>query len=1052
MNSPQISGTLRFGGTAEMRTPIYQVFPCGAPQPSQMAMFTDAMAAYTGKSFPNYHLLHDFTVQEYRTFWRYLLQWLQGQLEWSGNIEPVCVGDECEHAVFFPNVHLNYADNLLNLKVAPADAPAITACYADGRRSRLTRGELRNHVACLAQSLSRLGISTGDHVVGMMRNDAEAIIAALAATAIGATLSTASPEMGVESLFDRFGPLSPKLLFAHTVDHAPHTKAKLVDKIGELAAVLPSLNSIVCLDGTISMNDVPPRIYGLQQLIDEGNASEFIWDQFPFNHPLFILFSSGTTGKPKCIVHGAGGSLLEHVKEHRLHCNLLPGDRMYFHTSCAWMMWNWQLSALASGVEIVTYDGPISSVDKLWHLVADEGVTVFGTSPAYLKMCEDMGIDPGEQFDLRALRAVLSTGAILFDNQFFWVRDHVKNVPVQSISGGTDILGCFVLGHPDLPVYAGEAQCKSLGLGVQAWEGGTSVMGIGQLVCTNPFPSRPLGFFGDSDGLSFHNAYFAKNPSVWTHGDLIEFSPEGTARLYGRCDGILNVRGINVGPGEIYHVLSTIPAIRNAIVVEQRFQTDGQCGEGFDQRIVLLVTLQPGVELTNTLVAQIRFDLAQKASSAHVPNCIIAVDELPMTHSGKLSESAVRSVVNGLPVANESALCNPDCLATIASHPKLKQAAPISLPTDWSYQDLERYLQLQWERLLGFTPIESHESFFELGGNSLLGARALGELNMATGYAVSLATLLVAPTIAELATIIFERKQPCLSPLMVQIRAGAERPVFFVHSASGSVMELWEVIKQLETSRRIYGLQARGLDGDQPAQRHVKEMATSYIEQMRTVQHSGPYAIIGYSLGGLIALEIAQQLLSAGERIEMLSMLDTYVPEHHLPLGPRLQYQYRNISRHLRMFIALPFGQRSSYFRQKMLAATNHLRMRTGRMPYCSETSPDSVQEPMRSLRESMRVAMACYHPKAYHGGPIMYIRASKTLPDRGDPLPLWRRLARDGLTVVPVIADHHNLVTGDNAKIVAAVLQQELSTPAQPHLLCPTQTTVSSRREYRMH
>ena len=483
---------------------------------SRLTAFMLHCARLTGQNFPDQAAFQRFTVSQFRDFWRLLLDWAKLPVE--GDAEPICTHDACETASFFPNLRLNYAEALLDGNDA---APAITACHDSAPAHRLSRAELRGQVARAAASLQELGLATGDRAVAIARNDEAAAVACLSAAAVGASFSTAPPDMGEEAILSRFSQLSPRLLFCHT----EASGRSMAERVALVASRLPSLAAIVTLDDGAVSSQGNARVLALADLAASSRPALRQWPRLPFNHPLFILFSSGTTGAPKCIVHGAGGTLLEHIKEHRLHCDLGSGDWLFFHTSCAWMMWNWQLSALAGGTEIVLYDGPVCGPDTLWRIAARQRVSHFGTSPAYLKLCQDRGYEPARTHDLAPLRSVMSTGSILHDQQYDWFVRALGRLPLQSISGGTDIVGCFVLGSPNLPVWRGEAQCISLGMDVRALPDPDETRpGHGELICANPFPSRPLGLFGDSAGTRFHEAYFARNPGVWTHGDFIEIT------------------------------------------------------------------------------------------------------------------------------------------------------------------------------------------------------------------------------------------------------------------------------------------------------------------------------------------------------------------------------------------------------------------------------------------------------------------------------------------------------------------------------------------------
>jgi acetoacetyl-CoA synthetase len=948
---------------------------------AQLAAFIDWVAARTGRPIGGHPALEQYAIEHWREFWDLFVQWCRGPLGIEGDAQPVCVGDRCEHALFFPNLRLNYADALLNLSAAP-DAPALAAYHADGTVTRFTRGALRDEVARAAAALRARGLKPGDRVAAVLRNDHRAVIAALAVAGVGATLATAAPDMGIDALRDRFAPIAPRFFIAHGQAREHDAGVPLPRKLEELMRELPSVEQALLLDDA-----------SWGELVAEADAA-FDWPRLPFNHPLFIMFTSGTTGPPKCIVHGAGGTLVEHVKEHRLHMDLAPGDRLFFHTSCSWMMWNWQLSALASGAQIVTYDGPISSVDRLWRIVGEERVTVFGTSPPYLRLSQEAGLVPRERFDFGALRAMASTGSVLHDWQYDWVDENVKHMPLWSISGGTDIIGCFVLGSPLLPVHAGESPCRSLGMDVQVWDRGAPTAHNGQLVCANPFPSRPLGFFGDPDGSRFHAAYFSQNPGVWSHGDFARVTPNGGVRILGRCDGVLNVHGIKVSPGDIARVLLARPGIRDALVVEQAI--------GAESRVVALLVLADGVTLDAARVAELRRELAERLSAAHVPDLFIAVPELPVTHSGKLSESAARRAVSGRPVENEAALRNPQSLVAIREHPML-HARAVASAGDAS---LPERVGAAWAEVFGMPqPPAPDAHFFELGGNSLMAARLLARTRELTGRELPLSTLLRAPTLEQF-TALLEREPEPAGEHAVRAREGQGRPVFLVHGLSGTVMECWPLISRLKNARPVYGFQARGLDDGLMPRDEVEDIARAYVEHLRRVQPQGPYSLWGFSFGGVVALEIARLLARDGERIEHVGLIDTYVRED-LDRWSATRDAWRRAARRVRH---MPLPELAAY-------AVERVARRHEGWPLPATLGPEQ-----RRVHEAMMGALERYRPRPFDGGPLVYLRAAIPLGGYCDPLPVWRRIGAAGLRVVPLPGAHLDLVRTTHAHAARAI------------------------------
>jgi acetoacetyl-CoA synthetase len=563
---------------------------------------------------------------------------------------------------WFIGSQLNFAENLLRHR---DDRDAIVAWNETGRQGVISFADLYRKVARVAAALRAHGIGAGDRVAGYMPNVPETVIAMLASASLGAVWSSCSPDFGVQGVLDRFGQIEPRVLFCTARYRYAGKEIDLRDRISEVASQIPAIERVVVVpygggQAEISGNS---RAQSWDDFIASAETADISFERLPFDHPLYILYSSGTTGLPKCMVHGCGGTLLQHLKEHGLHTDIKREDRVFYFTTCGWMMWNWLVSSLALGATIVLYDGaPFSPKNEsLWDMAQQEGITVFGTSAKYLAMCEKHGLAPVETHDLPALRTILSTGSPLANHSFDYVYSRVKpDVHLASISGGTDIVSCFAGGNPIAPVYRGELQTRALGMAVHVFnEAGESVVEEpGELVCTRPFVSMPVAFWNDPEGSKYRAAYFERYPNAWRHGDWCELTEHDGMIIYGRSDATLNPGGVRIGTAEIYRQVEQLPEIVESVAIGQEMGADATG----DVRIVLFVRLQDGLELDDALRDRIRHQIRSNTSPLHVPKKIVQVDDIPRTISGKISELAVRDVVHGRPVTNSEALANPEAL------------------------------------------------------------------------------------------------------------------------------------------------------------------------------------------------------------------------------------------------------------------------------------------------------------------------------------------------------------------------------------------------------
>jgi len=632
------------------------------------AFMTEARRRWNRPELTDFSSLYRWSVEHPEEFWDTV--WRFGGVVASREPEAVVEDfDKMPGARWFPGAELNFAENLLRYRDRQA---ALVFWNENGRRGSLSFAELYEQVSVMQSALQTAGVEQGDRVAGYLPNMPETVVAMLAAASLGAVWSSCSPDFGLRGALDRFGQIQPKLLFTTDGYLYKGRPYETLERTAQLASQIPSLEKTVVipyLEEAPKTDGIPQGVL-LEDFLAGHSAGPLRFRQLPFDHPLYILYSSGTTGPPKCIVHGAGGTLIQHLKELVLHTDLRREDRIFYATTCGWMMWNWLVSSLAAGATVVLYDGApfYPEPAQLFHLAEQEGVTVFGTGAKYIAAAEKEGLAPVETHNLASLRTILSTGSPLAPESFDYVYEKVKrDVRLSSISGGTDIISCFVLGNPIGPVYRGEIQTRGLGMKVEVFnEEGKPVEGEkGELVCTAPFPSMPVGFWNDPDGGKYRSAYFERFPGVWHHGDYCELTPHGGMIIWGRSDAVLNPGGVRIGTAEIYRSVETLPEVIEAVAVGQEWEND--------VRVVLFVKLREGVELDDELRGRIRDAIRSEASPRHVPARIVQVDDIPRTLNGKIAELAVRETIHGRPVKNADALANPEALKLYGNLAELRE-------------------------------------------------------------------------------------------------------------------------------------------------------------------------------------------------------------------------------------------------------------------------------------------------------------------------------------------------------------------------------------------
>ncbi len=630
---------------------------------SNMTAFVRFAGEKTSRNFSSYEELYNWSVNNIEEFWESI--WESSEIIHSKKYDKVLNKQIMPGAKWFEGAELNFAENLLRFRDSKT---AIISMREEASTVRISYEELYKNVSSVVTGLKKLGIKKGDRVAGFITNIPEAIIAMLAVTSIGAVWSSCSPDFGIQGVFDRFGQIKPKALFAVEEYKYNGQLIDCRDKIKQIVNKIPEIKKVIFVRRFYDFSskkipkskdfDESDNFIHFEELLD-NTSNEIEFEQVPFTHPVYIMYSSGTTGIPKCIVHGAGGTILQHYKELALHTNLARNDIITYYTTCGWMMWNWLVSSLFVGASIFIYDGNPAYPDfsVLWEQIEKEKITVFGTSPKFLTACQKSGLFDENKFDLSTLKTILSTGSPLSIENFEFIYNNIKkDIQLSSIAGGTDIISCFVLGNPNLPVYCGEVQCRGLGMKVEVFdEEGKPVYGDkGELVCTAPFPSMPIYFWNDPDGKKYKSAYFEFYPGVWRHGDFIKLTETGGIIIYGRSDATLNPGGVRIGTAEIYRIVESMDEIVDSIVIGQNWKND--------IRIILFVVLKKNLILSKDLIDKIKSNIKISATARHVPAKIIQITDVPRTISGKKVELAITKIINGEEIENKDALANPESL------------------------------------------------------------------------------------------------------------------------------------------------------------------------------------------------------------------------------------------------------------------------------------------------------------------------------------------------------------------------------------------------------